>query len=95
MKLVLAKMVLAPAKMKPDHSQIYVFKGVQEGVERHGNKRSGTGAKIQCREYEEYEKGHMKTELVYVVDVGDKTKYRKSGDSIKWVEGNVGYCRED
>lgn len=95
MKLVLAKMVSVPAKMKPDHSQIYVFKAGQEVVERHGNKRSGAGAKIRCREYEEHEKGHMKMEPVYIVDVGDKMKYRKSEDTMKRVEGNVGYCRED
>lgn len=60
MKFVLAKMVSVPAKMKPDDSQTHVFKARQEGVERHGNKRSGTRAKIQCREYKEYEKGHTK-----------------------------------
>ena len=80
MKFVLAKMVSVPAKIKPDHSQIYVFKAGQEGVERHGNKRSETGAKIR---YEEYEKGHMKMEPVYIVDVEDKMKYRKSGDRMK------------
>lgn len=30
----------------------------QEFVKTHGNKISGTGAKIQCREYEDYEKVH-------------------------------------
>lgn len=88
MKFVLAKMVSVPAKMKQGHSQIYVFKAGQEGVETHRNKKSGTGAKIRCREYEDYEKGHMKMEPVYVVDVGDKMKYGKSGDRMKWVEGN-------
>lgn len=46
MKFVLPKMVFVPAKMKPDHPQIYGFKAGQEGVGRHGNKRSGTRAKI-------------------------------------------------
>lgn len=46
MKFVLAKIVSVPAKMKPDHSRFYVFKAGQEGVERHGNKRSETRAKI-------------------------------------------------
>lgn len=95
MKFVLAKMVSIPVKMKPDHSQIYVFKPGQEGVERHGNKRSGTGTKMWCREYEEYEKRHTKIEPVYIVDVGDKIKYRKSGERVKWVEGNIGFCREE
>lgn len=53
---------------------MYVFKAGQEGVETYGNKRRGTGTKIQFREYEEYEKGHMEVERVYIVDVGDKVQ---------------------
>ena len=37
-------------------SQVYMTE--QELVKTHGNKISGTGAKIQCREYEDYEKVH-------------------------------------
>ncbi|PKK21110.1 cilia and flagella associated 54 [Columba livia] len=67
-------MVFVSAKLKTDRSQIYGFKDGQKGVERRGNKRSGTGAKIWHREHEDYEKGHMKMEVVYIVDVEDKTK---------------------
>ena len=74
MKFVLGKMVSVPMKIKPDIFQIYIYKDGQGGVKRHGNKRSGTGANIQCKEYEKYEKGHMKMEPEYAVNVGDEMK---------------------
>lgn len=73
MKFILGKMVSVPMKIKPDiFSNLY--KAGQEVVRRHGSKRSGTGTNIQCREYEEYEKGHMKMEPEYAVNVGDEMK---------------------
>lgn len=76
-------MVSVPVKMKPDYSQISLFNAGQEGVERHGNKRSGSRTKIQCREYDEYEKRPMKMEPVCIVNAGNKMRHRKCGDRIK------------
>lgn len=75
-------MVSVPVKMQPDHSQISLFYAGQKGVERHGNKRSGSRTKIQCREYE-YEKRHMKMEPVCTVNAGNKMRHRKYGDRMK------------
>lgn len=88
-------MVSVPVKMKPDHSQISLFNAGWEGLERHGNKRSGTRAQIQRREYEEYEKRHMKMEPVCIGNAGNKMRHRKSGDRMKWTEGNIGYRTEN
>lgn len=76
-------MVAVSVKMKPDHSQIYIFNSGQESVERHGNKRSGTRTKIRLREYEEYQKRHMKMEPECITNAGNKMRHRKSGGRMK------------
>lgn len=76
-------MVAVSVKMKPDHSQIYLLNSGQESVERHGNKRSGSRTKIRCREYEEYQKRHMKMEPGCIVNAGNKMRRRKSADRMK------------
>lgn len=88
-------MVSVPVKIKPDHSQISLFNAGQEGVKRQGNKGSGSRTKIRCRECDEYEKRHMKMEPVCIVNAGNEMKHRKSGDRMKWAEGNISNFSEN
>lgn len=76
-------MVSVPVKIKPDNSQISLFNAEQEGVEKHGNKGSGSRTKIRCREYDEYEKRHMKMEPACIANAGNEMRHRKSGDRMK------------